>query len=382
MPGPAVARVLPGADSLAWLDSHPLENGRYWRGVLSLGPEALAPNLAVRAGLVVRGDQGWPLTLDDSGRHNSYPCSLHCQYVRYPRAELGLVQSAGLRLGVRLALAALAGVLRAARVDRVVQWNSWLLSTNLMAPGLRDAVAPVTAGLGEAFPDRAVLLKNVHPADDPELPAALARAGYRLMTSRRVYLFEGNPPEYLDRSTNRRERKEFLEGVPYQVVRHDQFTGADLSRIRQLYARVYLEKHTALNAQYTLRFVERAWADRWMEFFGLREPGGRLDAVFATFQAGRTVTVPFLGYETGLPQEVGLYRRLVALLLAQVAERGLRLNYSSGAGEFKRRRGGQPVIEYNAIYARHLSPARQAAFGLLAALANRVGRPFLERNGI
>lgn len=375
-------RVLFGSEALAWLGANALENGRYWRGVLTLGPDILAPNLAVRAGLVVRGNEAWPLTVDDAGRDNSYPCSLHCQYVSYPREELGLIPSAGQRLLARLGLAGLAGILRAAQADRMVQWNSWLLSTNPLTPGLTDAVVPVTVALSQAFPRHAVLLKNVHAWGDPGLPARLAQAGYRLVTSRQVYLFEGNPPDFLDRSTTRRDWKQFVTGAHYRLVEHDQFVGTDLSRIRQLYSRVYLEKHTPLNPQYTLRFVERAWADRWMEFRGLRDPGGRLDAVYASFTAGRTVTVPFIGYDTGLPMELGLYRHLVVLLLQRVAEERALLNYSSGAGEFKRRRGGQPVIEYNAIYARHLSPARQAALGLLATLANRVGRPFLERNGI
>jgi hypothetical protein len=73
---------------------------------------------------------------------------------------------------------------------------------------------------------------------------------------------------------------------------------------------------------------------------------------------------------------------LVALLLKDVADERLLLNYSSGAGDFKRRRGGEPVLEWNAIFTRHLDPSRRAGFLGLRELANRVGKPFLESRKI
>ncbi|HVY71025.1 MAG TPA: GNAT family N-acetyltransferase, partial [Verrucomicrobiae bacterium] len=95
-----------------------------------------------------------------------------------------------------------------------------------------------------------------------------------------------------------------------------------------------------------------------------------------------TTSVPFIGYDTSLPQELGLYRVLVTMLLQRTAEEKLLLNYSSGAGDFKRRRGGEPVIEFNAIYTRHLPARRRAMFAALRELSNRVGRRFLEKNEI
>lgn len=59
--------------------------------------------------------------------------------------------------------------------------------------------------------------------------------------------------------------------------------------------------------------------------------------------------------------------------------RGWLLNYSSGAGEFKRRRGGR-WIEYNAIYSRHLPAHRQAACREWKHATNRVYKRFLEGN--
>ena len=56
---------------------------------------------------------------------------------------------------------------------------------------------------------------------------------------------------------------------------------------------------------------------------------------------------------------------LVAMLLKRVAEEGTLLNYSSGAGDFKRRRGGEGCLEFNALYTGHLPFSRRLTFSLL-----------------
>jgi hypothetical protein len=108
-----------------------------------------------------------------------------------------------------------------------------------------------------------------------------------------------------------------------------------------------------------------------------------LVGVFGFFTLGGCVTtVPFIGYDTTLPAETGLYRRLFTGIHREVDHRRQLLNYSSGAGEFKRRRGGMATVEYNAIYDRHLSARRRMAFRIAAVLLNRVARPWLEDSGL
>ncbi len=354
----------------------------YWRGVLRHGSKICAPNLRTQAGIVCHGDQWWPLTLNDRREGNSYPCSLHAQYVTYPQAELSLVPGPAQRRIARVGLLALDGVLRIARADRVVQWSSWLFSTNLHEPGMGSSVEAVTRALISAFPDHAILVKNVHGFEDPSLPGAFEASGYDLVTSRQIYFFDGRTKDYLQKSTVKRDLKSLGQLADYQMVEHHQIEPQDLPRIADLYRQLYLEKHSWLNPQYSDSFVARAWREGWLEFRGLRHASGRLDGVFACFTSGQTTSTPFIGYDTTLPSDLGLYRHLVSMLLQRLAERRWLLNYSSGAGDFKRRRGGQPVIEFNAIYHRHLPPARRAAFGVLASLANRWGRKFLEENEI
>ena len=93
------------------------------------------------------------------------------------------------------------------------------------------------------------------------------------------------------------------------------------------------------------------------------------------------VTTPLIGYDTTLPKELGVYRRLMALLYEDAKRRGCRLHLSSGAGSFKAGRGGEPHLEYTAIHTRHLGPIRRFAAETFARLLQRFAPGVLEHNG-
>ncbi len=354
----------------------------YWRGVVGNGSKAYASNLKTRPGIIQTERGIWPLTVNDQRENNSYPCSLYTQYVTYPLAELSLIPDPIQRKVARIGLLGLDGLLGVAKSERVVQWSSWLFSTNLHEREMGADIPEVTRCLISAYPDHAILVKNIHGVEDFGLPQAFEENGYELITSRQIYFFDGRKPDFLQKSTVKRDIKALGQLKGYTPVEHEEFGPKDLPRITELYRMLYLDKHSWLNPQYTETFVSRAWRERWLEFRGLRHESGRLDAVFGCFTSGTTTSTPFIGYDTQLSPEIGFYRHLVSMLLVRLAERRWLLNYSSGAGDFKRRRGGFPVIEYNAIYHAHLPPARRAAYRGLAELANRWGKDFLEQNEI
>ena len=354
----------------------------YWRRVVG---EAFRPasNLGGRAGWIVHGTFGCPITVHDRGGNPSYPVSLMTQYLDYPRAELDRLPSGAMRLSARLGLATLEWILRAARADRIVQWNSWMFSTNPIPVGLQASAGHITHTLSRAFPDHAVVLRNVDARGAPGLAEQLAKQGHRLVTARIVHYFDARDRGLTPTSTLRRDAKELGRVEGFRWVGPADIEPSDARRITELYRMLYLEKHSRLNPQYDEPFVRAAIRDHWLEFHGLRDRTGRLAGVLGFFTLDdRLTTVPFIGYDTSLPAESGLYRRLFLGLHAEVDRRRQLLNYSSGAGEFKRRRGSVPTVEYNAIYDRHLPPPRRRAFRIAAVLLNRIARPWLETSGL
>lgn len=354
----------------------------YWRYIMVEGTTAVAPNLKGLPGVLEYAGVPWPVLLSNASEGASYPTSLHTQYSAYPASELHLVPGRAQRMGACLGLKGLGLVLRSGSVDHWVQWSSWLLSTNLHHPTLRTAIPEVTDRLAASCPDRAILIRSIDPYLDPDLPSAFVRAGYRVFVSRQVYFFDGRNPTFLGRSTVKRDLKELRALQNHRIVEHRELDAADAPRIAELYRQLYIDKHSRLNPQYTAGFVSQALRNHWLEFRGLRHVSGRLDGIYACFRQGSCTSTPFIGYDTSLPAELGLYRMLVSMLLTDVAERRLVLNYSSGAGDFKRRRGAEPCLEFNAVYDRHLPPHRRAANAILEQLANGPGRRFLEANEV
>jgi len=371
-----------GEDALHAMEKTTEPNADYWRLFLKHEAQALAPNFKTRAGIISSGSSFSPITVHNNEPDNSYPCSLQTQYVQYPLSELGLMRSRGLRLVGALGLRALGNLLKYGLVDRSVQWNSWLLSTNLQATDNKIDEENATNVLLKTFPDHAVLVKNMHGFRTAADLKRLYKIGYQLVTSRQIYFFDGNNPTYLARSDVKRDLKALRSLQDYRQVEHHEFCAADAPRITDLYRMLYLEKHSHLNPRYTILFVQNALEQKLLEFRGLRHTSGKIDAVFACFRRGDVTSTPFIGYDTGISTEHGFYRLLVAMLLERVAEQKLLLNYSSGAGEFKRRRGAEAAIEYNAIYTRHLPLKRRLPHLLLEQAANQLGKRVLIENQI
>jgi len=379
----AVGRVVLGRRALAGLETSlagPCHFRRYWRDVVDGGPQRLASNLDVAAGLVVTQNGAWPLTVSSRAVGNAYACSLHTHYVEYPRAEARQLRSRLERALATGAFAALDPLLRAAGIDRHVQWSSWLLSTNLHPRGVCEAVGPVTRILAERFPDHAIALRCVDPRTHPHLTDALRDEGYALVAARQIWYFDGAQASFAHRSDVKRDSKLLAAMQEYTCCDVGELSTDDLERMTQLYRSVYLDRHTHFNTAYGEQFLRLGVSAGWLRAKALRHSSGRIDGVFARFDGECSVSVPFIGYDTRLPVDLGLYRALFAALLRDVAAEGALLNYSSGAGDFKRRRGGEMTVEYNAIYARHLSHGRRAALlGLCRVIDSAAGKLFATR---
>jgi Acetyltransferase (GNAT) domain len=139
-----------------------------------------------------------------------------------------------------------------------------------------------------------------------------------------------------------------------------------------------LKKYSYYNPRFTEAAI-RLWREqRLLEMFGLRSPEGRLDGVVGCFGRDRVLSAPLVGYDTSLPQKLGLYRMLIALVLRQAARQALTLNLSAGASGFKRLRGGVAHLEYTALFCAHLPPHRRAMWRTLTWLLTEVGARVLQ----
>jgi len=237
-------------------------------------------------------------------------------------------------------------------------------------------VAGISRECIERWPDHAVWFRSLNHEQHADWIAALAAAGFELIPTRQVYLFRDLKAM---RRQNLRHDLALWRKTPLQRVAHEDFSEADFARAEALYAQLYLDKYSRLNPQYTAAFL-RAWHRAGLlTLSGFRDGEGVLQAVVGQFVQGGVSTAPIVGYNTALPQRLGLYRLLMAQVMLGAMEQDSVLNLSAGAAGFKRLRGGVPAIEYSAVQARHLPEPTQRALRFLRAATTRFGVPIMKR---
>jgi hypothetical protein len=191
-------------------------------------------------------------------------------------------------------------------------------------------------------------------------------------------MFDLKLENYLRKINTKRDMRLLSDGN-FEVVVQNQLKDEDFARIEELYNLLYLDKYSYHNPQFTRAFFKYCSDRNIMTFYCLRDRAGVLQGVVAYYVRGGVLTTPFVGYNTALPQELGLYRRLIALSIRDTFEKNLIMNMSSGAPDFKRVRGGIPFIEYSAIYTRHLPWHRRAVIGALIFALTYIGVPLIRR---
>lgn len=332
----------------------------------------------VRADLFVlaQGELVLPLAVVDGCYDNSLVASPYSMYVTLTKHELRTLPHRGLRALITGALALFSVLFKVCRFNRVALVNGHPLSTALYPSLGEDDILAVRSALIEAFPNHAVVFRSIDGSLGEEVVRSFAQQGFRLVYHRPTYGMNPTRADFRMTSALHRDFKLF-EKTDYELVSAAELTDSDIKRITELFRQLYIARHTPLNPQYTERFFRMVVRDRVLDVVALKKDG-RVDGFIAFQDDGRQLTDPFLGYDTSLPQKLGLYRMLVALVVKRAREKGLSINYSAGVGEFKKRRGCKLTIEYIAVYDRHLPWHRRLPWMLLQSM-NRVAVAIMRR---
>jgi hypothetical protein len=342
------------------------------------GSESFIGNLRTRVMVLRVGERVLPVTINEADYGNCYVCSPHTAYAPYAKEELRLIKSGVARIALGGLADAAGALLKTARINRIVHVNNWMLSTNLYPANAALPVAAIAKFLAAQFPDHFICFRSLNDWSNAELMAQCRAAGGRLLASRQVYCYE-RLAETWTTTPNAHEDRRLLARTAYRVVPHEELGEADYPRMAELYRLLYIEKYSHHNPVFTASYLRLCHQSGVMRFIGLRGSDGVLDGVLGLFIVDGVVTAPIVGYETKRDRRLGLYRLLMTLTYEFALQHGHRINLSSGAAEFKRLRGGRPVIEYSAMFDRHLSPGRRGAVRALAAVVNGLGVPLMRK---
>ncbi len=343
-------------------------------------------NLATQLAVLDLGDLQLPVSLNDggersaSGEANTYVVSPVTAYGDYALEELQRLGKPWLFWPAALLLRSLRRLMTGAHLDRVIHINNWLLSTNLYPAGWRgEGLAQALPLLTEQYPRHALVLRSLNQTTNPELIAELRDLGCIAVPSRQVYLFDGRQQASFSARHNNRLDARLLRKTPLQQLDGADFSAADFARAEQLYQLLYLDKYSRLNPQYTADWLRAGRDQGWLRLCGLSLPGGELLGVVGWFELDGVLSVPIVGYDTQTDSRLGLYRLLTQLCVQRAAKERRLLNFSSGAAQFKRLRGGEPAIEYSLVLVRHLPFVQVLTWRLLAGLLRMLAVPLMRK---
>ena len=263
------------------------------------GSEHLIANVKTR--LMVLRDQTvtLPVTVNDGmaeERGNSWvslTCTPPTRCTPKPRRTCSTTVCCAL---AALGLLDVAGaMLRAAQIDKMVQVNNWLLSTNLYPEGWSPEVADLTAltaSLTRQFPGHFICFRSLNAWSNAPSAHRAPAAGYTLVASRQVYVSDHLTETWATHRDVKHDRR-LLRRTEYRVVQNTDFSESDYPRVAELYDLLYRRKYPVYNPAFTAAYVRLCHQTGIMRFAGLRHPSGRLDGVIGMFTLGRTVANPW-----------------------------------------------------------------------------------------
>jgi hypothetical protein len=316
----------------------------------------------------------------------SYVASARSAWLRYPQHEAGRLLGNGWAWAGRLASAALLSpcslLIHKAGLHNAAMLGNHLLSTNLHPDwGLKELLQLQEQAIS-IYPQQPLILRNICPQLTPKLAQALQREQWQLVPARMVYLCDPSQQEVKQHNHVKRDAK-LLAGKDMEVLGPQDIHSSDLPALRELFRQLFIHKYSRLNPDFTPAFFELCLETGFLQLHALRYQG-KMAGVLGIYEQDfghcqRWVTTPLIGYDLALAQELGLHRRLMALLLQQAQQKKAGLHYSSGAASFKKARGGQAQLEYCAIYSRHLGGLRHRANIWFAKLLNDIAPRILAR---
>ncbi|RKG66588.1 GNAT family N-acetyltransferase [Corallococcus exercitus] len=319
-----------------------------------------------------------PLSVTDGTFGNSV---LYSVYERFIGSQRKAIRTGNWKplagFAASSALWGVGAVMKTLRLDKAVQVDCWPSLRNAGANLTEDQARRLTEFLTTRFPDHAPYFLAVNPVTHAALLNHLQAQGYDFayMTHTRMMLpFE---PE-LERRVreNRRRDARLLEPSGYRVVDARELPGC-APRLAELYRRLHREKY-ATNPPISVTYMEEMLAGSLLDVRALVKDG-RVDMFYATVVVNGVMFSPVSGYDTSLPQEVGLYRLINNLLMRDAQARGVMLETGGGADPFKTLRGDRPVPRYNAVYLRHLPSWRHTPWRLAMKVGNEQLLPFSRK---
>lgn len=370
--------LVPGKSSI-WVNDYATQSHfdmndfalSYLDPLIKQGSKYFINNVETQAMLLKINNIVFPCGLNNKEYNSSYVCSIYNALVSYSAEESHKLNNPILEYIIRAAITAQSMILKVGKIDKNLFVNNYLLSTNLYPNWSGEGIEIFTSEINAQYPAHAIIFRSLNYHTNAKQLSVLKKVGYQLIPTRQVYIFDTKLKNY-NLTRDLKKDRNIRKNSKYTLIRHKDISVLDFPRIVALYNMLYLEKYSQHNPQYNSAMMKHWHENNLLHILALKSPEGSLDGVIGIFENETTVSAPLVGYDTNLPQELGLYRQLISLVIDYASQNNKILNLSSGASNYKLNRGGQPFIEYAAVYTKHLPFYRRAIWRLINILLTQV----------
>lgn len=349
----------------------------YLTALVREGTTPYIANVDTEVMVLTIDDLAIPLTINDREYQNSYICSPYAHYITLALEELRCVKSRLWRRLLKNVVMGLGVLFKWGSIDRVVSVNNWLIPTNLYLDITLEQAQEITTFLKRKFPSHTIQFRSLNRFSNKPLMQNLEKLSYKMVLSRQVYMVDGAEPRFFSANMFKKDLA-LVKRSPYQPQPR---TSHEAEQIAAHYRKIYLDKYTLHNPQFTPNWVELiSKSDCWT--LRVLQHEKHVHGAYAYLKIGSSMTMPFFGYDPSLPQELGLYRIISTLVATDAAKDKAILNQSAGAAAFKRLRRAVPQLEYSAVYHAHLPLRRKLPWKVLRVIFNRAGGFLLDKFGM
>lgn len=328
--------------------------------------------------LYINDDLFFPVTINNTEWDNSFVCSPYSAYAEYSKEEVKwTIKNIILRFFLLFVIKGISGWLKHGMLNKNVHVNNFLLSTNPFPEWNGKEIPEITTFLKSEYPDHAIIFRSLNEYQHSNLLDLFNTNQYDTIGSRQVYIFDLNKEAWLKHRNNKHDNK-LIRKTGLNYIEHKNMEPL-LPEALQLYHKLYIEKYSTLNPQFTIKYFQECYENGIIDFQGYTDKHGVLKAFSGQFTLDNTITSPLVGYDTSAPRKKSLYIHAAQLAILSKFKLNLLLNLSSGAPEFKRMRGGEPSIEYSALFINHLSKKRKFRWKVLKFISNKFGVPLIKK---
>lgn len=316
----------------------------------------LVSNVKTQIAALTLNNDRWPLTINQTEYDNAVICSPYTTYVTYPLDELKKISKVWVKCLVLLNTAIMSIICRLSKVNQIVQVNNNLNSLVRHPKIFAERLPQLTQQIISTYPKHAITFFRINAIFDEQFITLLKKQGYLVFPDRFTHLFFLHQSA-LERTDTKRDIM-LLRDSSFSLVSHDALFPEDAERLAELYHQLFT-KHSKFNPIYTAHYFRQAIQYRWHTYTALRNSDGRIDGFVSWFIVGDVLLAGPMGYDHSVDLKKGLYRQLVAIYLKYASDHKLIFNMGGGSDVFKRNRGSTQVLEYTAVYCKHLPRYRQ-----------------------